>query len=79
VRPHEVPESFTLEARLLGGSLLSVKCRRQEVFAFPFENGAYTIYEGVGTFELDGVSGRGILEFGWNKDPSRYAQTGGAK
>ena len=71
VKPHEVPKAFTFDVKLTDGDALSVKCRREEIFPFPFADGAYTIYEGVGTFELDGVKGRGILEFGWNGDVSR--------
>jgi hypothetical protein len=71
VKPHEVPEAFTFEATLTDGKTLVVKCRREEVFPFPFDGGVYTIYEGVGTFELDGIKGRGILEFGWNGDAAR--------
>lgn len=71
VRPHEVPEAFTFEAQLTDGRTLSVACRREEVFPFPLAEGAYTIYEGVGAFELNGAKGRGILEFGWNGDPAR--------
>jgi len=71
VKPHEVPEEFTFEARLTDGRTLNVACRREEVFPFPFAEGAYTIYEGVGSFEMDGTRGRGILEFGWNGDIAR--------
>jgi hypothetical protein len=70
-KPHTVPEAFTYQAALLDGRALTVSCCREEVFIFPFDNGAYTIYEGIGSFELDGVKGRGILEFGWNGDIAR--------
>ncbi len=46
-----------------------VNCKREMVFEFPF--GGYTIYEGIGTFELNGKKGRGVLEFGYNDDPDR--------
>ncbi len=71
VKPHEVPDAFTFDVRLVDGRTLRVECRCEEVFPFPFADGAYTIYEGVGAFELDGIRGRGILEFGWNGDVSR--------
>ncbi len=71
VKPHEVPEAFTFDVKLVDGRALRVACRREEVFPFPFADGDYTIYEGVGAFELDGAKGRGILEFGWNGDVSR--------
>ncbi len=64
-----VPEQFTYSATLLGGKELKVSCRRELVFEFHF--GGYTVYEGIGTFEMDGKKGRGILEFGYNDDPER--------
>ena len=72
VQPGGVPESFAYTAELADGRKLRVVCKREEVFFFPFNNGEYLLYEGVGTFDLDGVKGRGILEFGWNGDPKRY-------
>ncbi len=71
VRPHAVPAAFTLEVSLVSGQTLTVACRRDAVFEFAFDNGAYTIYEGVGAFRINGAAGRGILEFGWNGDLSR--------
>lgn len=71
VQPHEVPRTFELTIGLADGRTLSAACRCEEVFPFPLAGGAYTIYEGVGSFELAGVCGRGILEFGWNRDVAR--------
>ena len=64
-----VPESFSYRAKLLNGKDIVVNCKREMVFEFPF--GGYTIYEGIGTFEMDGKKGRGVLEFGYNDDPKR--------
>ncbi|MGI5849572.1 MAG: DUF7064 domain-containing protein [Christensenellales bacterium] len=71
--PNAVPESFTYRVRLLNGDSLNIQCSREMQFIFPFSQGRYTIYEGIGTFDLNGVKGRGVLEFGWNGDSSRYA------
>ena len=71
VKPHWVPESFELTVSLADGRTLKAACRCEEVFPFPFADGAYTIYEGVGAFELEGARGRGVMEFGWNRDPAR--------
>ena len=71
VQPHTVPQAFELTVGLADGRTLNAACRCEEVFTFPFADGAYTIYEGVGSFEIEGVRGRGILEFGWNRDSAR--------
>ncbi len=72
VSPGAVPDAFEYEAHLTDGRTLRVSCRKEAEMVCPFENGAYTIYEGIGAFDLGGIRGRGILEFGWNGDPSRY-------
>ena len=72
VVPGAVPDRFTYRARLLDGRTFDVVCEKETEFIFPFDGGAYTIYEGVGTFALDGAVGRGVLEFGWNGDNARY-------
>lgn len=68
---HEVPEAFSYKAKLLDGEEFTVACKRQETFVFPFDGGRYVVYEGVGTFEMNGKRGRGVLEFGFNSDTSR--------
>jgi hypothetical protein len=37
-----------------------------------FEDGAYTLIEGIADYEVDGITCRGILEIGFNKDQSRF-------
>jgi hypothetical protein len=73
VKPNAVPESFGISVKLSDGRSLEVACKKEAQFEFPFDNGAYTIYEGIGSFESGGIMGRGVLEFGWNGDASRYA------
>ena len=64
-----VPEDLTYSAKLLDGREFKVSCKHEMTFEFPF--GGYTIYEGIGSFEYNGIKGRGILEFGYNDDPKR--------
>ncbi len=71
IEPGSVPESFAYTVTLADGRKLKVTCRKEDVFLFPM-GGGYMLYEGVGSFDLDGVHGRGVLEFGWNGDPLRY-------
>jgi hypothetical protein len=54
----------------------SIDCSFKLDIAFPFEfkdkGGSYTIYEGVSAYTANGMKGRGITEFGYNGDKSRY-------
>jgi hypothetical protein len=71
VAANTVPDSFICKARLQDGRVIEIKCTKETQFEFPMGGGTYTIYEGIGAFELDGISGRGVLEFGWNNDASK--------
>ncbi len=64
-----VPQEFSYRAKLLSGKSIVVNCKCEAVFEFPF--GGYTIYEGIGAFDLAGKKGRGVLEFGYNDDKKR--------
>jgi hypothetical protein len=67
-----VPDEVRGEGVLMDGAPFSGVCRKDTEFDFPFAGGAYTICEGVGSFEINGVKGRGVLEFGFNGDPARW-------
>lgn len=69
----DVPDSFSCEVELSDGRVFTLHCAKETEFAFPFDGGAYTIWEGVGSFEMPGASGRGILEFGFNQDSGRWS------
>ncbi len=70
VKSNTVPDKFTFEA-VAGGRKVSITCKKETEFVFAFNDGEYIIYEGIGTFELDGKKARGVLEFGYNGDASR--------
>jgi hypothetical protein len=67
-----VPLSFNYLVQLTDGRTFTVTCEKELEFAFPFKGGAYTIFEGIGSFSIDGIMGRGILEFGFNSDNERW-------
>lgn len=67
-----VPLSFNYVVRLVDGRTFTVSCKKELEYVFPFKDGAYTIFEGVGNFLIDGIKGRGILEFGFNSDNTRW-------
>ena len=79
IEPNAVPENFIYEVKLTDGNTLEIECEKEVQFVFPMNGGEYTIFEGVGSFKLNGEKARGILEFGWNRDASRYASYGGLK
>ena len=68
----KVPEVFAYTVTLSDGRNFTVHCKKELEWEFPFDDGAYTIHEGVGSFELEGIRGRGILEFGFNGDSARW-------
>ena len=39
---------------------------------YVFENGDYTLTEGIADLEVDGIKCRGILEVGFNGDKTRF-------
>lgn len=70
-----VPAEFQYTVMLTDGRILKVTCKKELEFIFPFDDGKYTIFEGIGNFMLDnGIKGRGIIEFGFNGDASRWSK-----
>jgi hypothetical protein len=67
-----VPLSFKYLVRLTDGRTFTVTCKKELEYVFPFKDGAYTIFEGIGSFSIDGIRGRGIMEFGFNSDTARW-------
>ncbi|MCR5079311.1 MAG: hypothetical protein K6B65_05295 [Bacilli bacterium] len=68
----KVPESLTLKISYDDKSEMEVKAKVIKSFPYSFENGNYLLYENIAEFEMDGLSFRGILEIGYNKDSGRY-------
>jgi len=68
-----VPSAFKYTVKLADGRILQVNCKKELEFIFPFDDEKYTIFEGIGSFKLEnGITGRGIIEFGFNGDVSRW-------
>ena len=63
---------FPFSVLLNDGTRLDVHCQKSIGIDYAFENGAYRLNEGIAEFTVDGVHGRGIVEFGFNSDSSRY-------
>ena len=71
-----VPSVFQYTVKFADGRTLLVTCKKELEFIFPFNDGKYTIFEGIGSFSLDnGIKGRGIIEFGFNANASRWSRS----
>ncbi len=67
-----VPNELKYDIILENGHAFHVEATKELEIQFPFDNGNYTIYEGIGTFDINGYPARGIIEFGFNKDKARW-------
>lgn len=76
INNYEVPEKFSYTGEFLNGDTFKVDCALESVFVFTLDGGNYLIYEGVGTFDMDGKKGRGNLEFGFNGEEARIGKLG---
>ncbi|MDL2326798.1 hypothetical protein LJC67_06950, partial [Bacteroidales bacterium OttesenSCG-928-A14] len=67
-----VPDMLSCAIKLVDDREYIMRCEKETEVVFPFDDGDYTIYEGIGSFSLNGVKGRGIIEIGFNKDEKRW-------
>lgn len=67
-----VPDALNCYLKLEDDREFNMICQKEIEVVFPFDNGDYTIYEGIGSITLNGVKGRGIIEVGFNKTEKRW-------
>ncbi|MDR0877268.1 MAG: hypothetical protein LBN21_04390, partial [Treponema sp.] len=67
-----VPPAFSFTVEYEDGKKRRVECTLDFTVPFDFGGGAYFLSEGVSEFTVDGLKGRGITEFGYNADSSRW-------
>ena len=67
-----VPHKFQYMVKLVDNRSFNVSCEKELEYIFPFNNGAHTIFEGIGSFNINGLKVRGIMEFGFNSDSTRW-------
>ena len=53
-------------------SEIKVSAKKSFETEYLFASGAYTLYEAIADFEIDGERYRGIMELGFNREPSRW-------
>ncbi len=68
----DVPLGFVSRVTMADGKVFTVKAEKEMEFRFAFENNVYQFHEGIGTFDINGIKARGIIEFGFNKDEKRW-------
>lgn len=68
----QIPKKLNLECKINDGRTVLVEAELISFVPYPFENGDYTLIEGIANLTIDGVKCRGILEAGFNKDKSRF-------
>jgi hypothetical protein len=69
-----VPSQFSYTVEYEDGRKNTVQCIPDLAIPFAFGGGTYIINEGISSFTVDGVKARGISEFGFNVDPSRWTR-----
>ncbi|MBQ9661199.1 MAG: hypothetical protein IJV37_08105 [Bacteroidales bacterium] len=67
-----IPEELSFCVRLDDAGTLPVKARVLTGVSYSFQDGQYLLYENIAEFVLGDQVCRGILEIGFNADPSRY-------
>lgn len=66
------PEEFHLACVLENGKKITVYGKKETEVVYSLGEGGYILREGLGTFTVDGKRARGIIEFGFNADSSRW-------
>ena len=69
-----IPSPLACEFKLVDDRMFTLVCKKEIEVICPFDNGDYTILEGIGSFRINGVKGRGIIEFGYNGDRNRWTR-----
>ena len=72
----DIPNPLVCEFKLVDGRIFTLVCEKEIEVVCPFDQGDYTILEGIGSFRVNGVKGRGIIELGYNGDKNRWTRKG---
>ena len=65
-------DKFGLLCKLENGEELKITTEREAEVVYSFANGQYILREGMGNYTINGEKARGIIEFGFNKDKTRW-------
>ena len=67
-----VPDKFSYHVELQNGLIFDVKAEVEVIIPFVFNEGKYVLFEGIGSFDINKRKARGIIEFGFNEDETRW-------
>ena len=70
----KTPENFVCQVNLVDGRTFEMQCEKEIEIAYTFDNGNYTIYEGIGRLSINGIKGRGVIEIGYNGNKNRWTR-----
>ena len=65
-------DEFSMDVVLENNEKLKVTAKRDSEVVYSFANGTYILREGMGNFTINGEKARGIIEFGFNKNNTRW-------
>ncbi len=67
-----VPDQMEMTFTFADKRKVNIKAKKLSEIAYPFQDGEYTLIEGIGEYEIDGKDYRGIIELGFNKEEKRF-------
>lgn len=67
-----VPQELSLNVMLDNGQKINVLSKKLAGLTYHFQDGQYILHENIAEFTIDGKTGRGILEIGFNHDNNRF-------
>jgi len=68
----KAPDVFIVDCTFTDGKTVRVTARRENNLYLTFDNGNFFFQEGVGEVDFGGIKCRGSIEYGFNKDKSRW-------
>jgi len=69
----KAPDVFIVDCTFTDGKTVRVTAKRENNLYLTFDNGNFYFQEGVGEVDFGGIKCRGSIEYGFNKDKSRWA------
>jgi len=66
------PDVFIVDCTFTDGKTVRVTARRENNLYLRFDNGNFFFQEGVGEVDFGGIKCRGSIEYGFNKDKTRW-------
>lgn len=65
-------DRIVVECLFTDGRSFLVQAERKQNIVTPFDNGNYYFQEGIADYDIGGIKARGTIEYGFNKERSRW-------